>query len=80
MIEDRRRRRRRRGRRRRRRRRRSRRGTFSRRFKRINIERTEMIALSTHSGDGSPAVPVIGAMGAIGPQLEPWRSVVFVLM
>ena len=29
-----------------------------------------MIALSTHSGDGSPAVPVIGAMEAIGPQLS----------
>ena len=38
-------------------------------FKRINIERTEMIALSTHSGDGSsPAVPMIGAMEAIAPQ------------
>ena len=31
---------------------------------------------------GSPAVPIMGAMGMgeIDAQLEPWRSVVFVLM
>ena len=42
-----------------------------------------MIALSTYtySGDGSPAVPEIGDWRhggdwSVGPQLEPWRSVV----